>query len=67
MPKYLGDVRGLKIKEIGYYAWIPYAVSAVGCFLGGWFSGVPRADFNHDGFINVQDIFDFLAAWFLGC
>ena len=26
-----------------------------------------RADFNADGAANVQDIFDFLAAWFAGC
>ncbi len=26
-----------------------------------------RADFNDDGAANVQDIFDFLAAWFAGC
>lgn len=38
LPKYLTEVRGLKIKEIGYYAWIPYAVAGFGCFLGGWFS-----------------------------
>jgi ACS family hexuronate transporter-like MFS transporter len=39
LPKYLGDVRGLNIKEIGYFAWIPFAVSAVGSLSGGWFSG----------------------------
>ena len=38
LPKYLSEVRGLKIKEIGYYAWIPYAVSGLGCFFGGWLS-----------------------------
>jgi hypothetical protein len=26
-----------------------------------------RADFNHDSATNVQDIFDFLSAWFAGC
>jgi hypothetical protein len=25
------------------------------------------ADFNHAGGLTVQDIFDFLAAWFAGC
>jgi MFS transporter, ACS family, hexuronate transporter len=38
LPKYLGDVRGLNIKEIGYYAWIPYGFSAVGSLMGGWLS-----------------------------
>ncbi len=38
LPKYLGDVRHLNIREIGYYAWIPYACAGVGSFIGGWFS-----------------------------
>ena len=25
------------------------------------------ADFNNDGVVSIQDIFDFLAAWFAGC
>jgi ACS family hexuronate transporter-like MFS transporter len=39
LPKYLSDVRHLNIKEIGYYAWIPYALAGAGSFLGGWLSG----------------------------
>lgn len=38
LPKYLGDIRNLDIKEIGYYAWIPYAFAGVGSFVGGWLS-----------------------------
>jgi ACS family hexuronate transporter-like MFS transporter len=38
LPKYLGDVRHLNIKEIGYFAWIPYAVAGLGSLLGGWLS-----------------------------
>jgi len=38
LPKYLGDVRHLNIKEIGYFAWIPYAFAGVGSMLGGWAS-----------------------------
>ena len=38
LPKYLGDVRGLNIKEIGYFAWIPFAFSALGSVMGGWLS-----------------------------
>ncbi|MHB8655911.1 MAG: MFS transporter [Terriglobia bacterium] len=38
LPKYLGDVRHLNIKEIGYYAWIPYVGAGTGSFLGGWLS-----------------------------
>jgi ACS family hexuronate transporter-like MFS transporter len=38
LPKYLADVRHLNIKEIGYYAWIPYALAGVGSFFGGWLS-----------------------------
>lgn len=38
LPKYLGDIRGLDIKEIGYYAWIPYAAAGAGSFIAGWLS-----------------------------
>ncbi len=38
LPKYLGDVRHLDIKQIGYYAWVPYAFAGAGSFLGGWLS-----------------------------
>lgn len=38
LPKYLYDVRGFDVKRVSYYAWIPYAASGVGSFLGGWLS-----------------------------
>jgi ACS family hexuronate transporter-like MFS transporter len=38
LPKYLADTRGLDIKEIGYYAWIPYACAGGGSLIGGWIS-----------------------------
>ncbi len=38
MPKYLYDARGFDIKQVGYYAWIPYAAAGVGCLVGGWAS-----------------------------
>jgi ACS family hexuronate transporter-like MFS transporter len=38
LPKYLFDVRGFDTKEVGYYAWIPYAASGVGSLVGGTFS-----------------------------
>lgn len=38
LPKYLADARGLDIKEIGYYAWIPYACAGGGSLIGGWLS-----------------------------
>ncbi len=38
LPKYLYDARGFDITQVSYYAWIPYAASGVGSFLGGWFS-----------------------------
>jgi ACS family hexuronate transporter-like MFS transporter len=34
----LYDARGFDIKQVGYYAWIPYAASGLGCLAGGWFS-----------------------------
>jgi ACS family hexuronate transporter-like MFS transporter len=38
LPKYLYDARGYDIKHVSYFAWIPYAASGFGSFLGGWFS-----------------------------
>lgn len=38
LPKYLYDARGFDVKQVSYYAWIPYAASGVGSFLGGWLS-----------------------------
>jgi ACS family hexuronate transporter-like MFS transporter len=38
LPKYLGDVRDLNIKQIGYFAWIPFAFAGLGSFSGGWLS-----------------------------
>ncbi|HTU49404.1 MAG TPA: MFS transporter [Acidobacteriaceae bacterium] len=38
LPKYLYDVHHFNTKEVGYFAWIPYAAAGVGSLLGGWFS-----------------------------
>ncbi len=38
LPKYLYDVRHFDVKQVGTFAWIPYAASGVGCLAGGWFS-----------------------------
>jgi ACS family hexuronate transporter-like MFS transporter len=38
LPKYLYDTRGFDTKQVGYYAWIPFAAAGVGCLVGGWFS-----------------------------
>jgi len=38
LPKYLIDARGLDIKGIGAYAWIPYVFAGLGSFVGGWLS-----------------------------
>jgi len=49
LPKYLGDVRHLDIKQIGYYAWIPYACAGAGSFIGGWLSSrLLRSGFSID-------------------
>jgi ACS family hexuronate transporter-like MFS transporter len=39
LPKYLYDARGFDVKQVGYYAWLPFAASGVGSILGGWLSG----------------------------
>jgi MFS transporter, ACS family, aldohexuronate transporter len=38
LPKYLYDARHFDVKQVGAYAWVPYAASGVGCLVGGWFS-----------------------------
>jgi ACS family hexuronate transporter-like MFS transporter len=38
LPKYLNDVRGLDIKGIGTYGWIPYALAGLGSLASGWLS-----------------------------
>ncbi len=49
LPKYLSDARGLDIKQIGYYAWIPYAFAGVGSLFGGWLSSaLVRRDWSID-------------------
>src|SRR5207248_1090671 len=35
LPKYLYDARGLDIKAVGAFAWIPYAAAGAGCLCGG--------------------------------
>lgn len=39
MPLYLADVYGFDVKQIGYFAWVPYVGAAIGSISGGWFSG----------------------------
>jgi ACS family hexuronate transporter-like MFS transporter len=39
MPLYLADVYGFNVKEIGFFAWIPYVGAAIGSLSGGYFSG----------------------------
>ena len=38
LPRYLYDARGFDVKQVGYYAWIPYAAAGIGSLSGGWFS-----------------------------
>ncbi len=38
LPKYLYDVHHFDTKQVGTFAWIPYAAAGVGSVLGGWFS-----------------------------
>lgn len=37
MPIYLNKEYDFNVKEIGYYAWIPYVGAAIGSIAGGWF------------------------------
>lgn len=36
LPKYLADVRGFDLKQIGYFGWIPFLAADIGSLFGGW-------------------------------
>ena len=40
LPKYLMDTRGFDIRQVGYFAWIPWAAAGVGCLVAGSFSSL---------------------------
>jgi ACS family hexuronate transporter-like MFS transporter len=39
LPIYLVDQFGFDIKQIGLFAWVPYAGAAIGALFGGWLAG----------------------------
>ncbi|MGC2403618.1 MAG: MFS transporter [Acidobacteriaceae bacterium] len=39
-PKYLYDARGVNLKQMGFYASLPFVAGAVGNLLGGWLSDI---------------------------
>ena len=39
MPIYLADQYGFNVKEIGFFAWVPYVGAALGSLSGGFFAG----------------------------
>jgi len=38
LPKYLYDARHFDVRQVGAYAWVPYAASGAGSLVGGWLS-----------------------------
>jgi ACS family hexuronate transporter-like MFS transporter len=38
LPKYLMDARGFDIREVGAFAWLPWAAAGIGCLVVGSFS-----------------------------
>ncbi|MBU1098915.1 MAG: MFS transporter [Bacteroidetes bacterium] len=39
MPIYLAEVYGFNVKEIGFFAWVPYVGAAIGSIVGGIYAG----------------------------
>jgi len=39
LPSWLADVKGFSLVEIGMFAWIPFLLSDIGSFVGGWTGG----------------------------
>lgn len=40
LPIYLAETFGFDVKQIGFFAWVPYVGAMFGSLLGGWFSGM---------------------------
>ena len=40
LPEYLYRQRGLSLKEIGLFAWVPFLFGDIGSIAGGWLAGV---------------------------
>jgi ACS family hexuronate transporter-like MFS transporter len=39
LPLYLSQARGFSLRDIGYFAWVPYLAADAGSLTGGWLSG----------------------------
>ena len=39
LPEYLTKARGLSLKQIGLWAWVPYLAASMGSLFGGWLAG----------------------------
>ena len=39
LPQYLSDARGFSLKQIAYFAWLPFLAADLGNFTGGFISG----------------------------
>lgn len=39
LPSWLADVKGFSLTQIGLFAWIPFLLSDIGSFVGGWTGG----------------------------
>jgi MFS transporter, ACS family, hexuronate transporter len=39
LPLYLYKVHGFSLKQIGYFAWVPFVAADAGSLFGGWMSG----------------------------
>lgn len=65
------DVSAVDLEAGQTYYWGVTASNSAGTRVAGPFTfgtvGSCRADFNGEGGVTVQDLFDFLASWFAGC
>jgi ACS family hexuronate transporter-like MFS transporter len=39
LPEYLTKARGLSLKQVGLWAWVPYLAASTGSLFGGWLAG----------------------------
>lgn len=40
LPKYLSDARGVSLKGVAVFFWMPFVAADIGNFTGGWLSGI---------------------------
>jgi ACS family hexuronate transporter-like MFS transporter len=60
MPDYLFNVRGMSLRDIGAFSWVPYLIGDVGSIAGGW--AAARLIANHFSVLRARKLTMFFGA-----